>query len=107
MTDAGSDGLNAAIQAIWVKHRDLMFQRMAAIEHAIDAETRAQLDPADRATAHRDAHKLAGALGTFGLHEGTTHARVLEHAFGGEGQLNVEDLIVAARGLRAQLESRS
>src|SRR5215217_8230496 len=36
-------------------------------------------DLADR--ARREAHKLAGSLGTFGRPEGTDHARAVEHAF--------------------------
>lgn len=113
--NAQSPALDAAIEAIWLKHRPLMFARLAAIEAAVEAvcadgaghdRDSSPLDEETRATAQRDAHKLAGALGTFGLHEGTRHARLLEHAFAEDGERDVRVLREAMTGLRAELESR-
>jgi HPt (histidine-containing phosphotransfer) domain-containing protein len=103
---ANPPALDAAIEAIWLKHRPLMFSRLAAIEAAVAAVDQGALDDELRNTAQRDAHKLAGALGTFGLHDGTLHARKLEHAFEEDGSRDVSELRDAARGLREQLESR-
>jgi HPt (histidine-containing phosphotransfer) domain-containing protein len=98
--------LSAAIEAIWVRHRDLMFSRMSQIDDALGAAANGRLDSETRAAAHRDAHKLAGALGTFGLHDGTRCARHIEAALAGDTALDVTDLMDAARRLRAQLETR-
>lgn len=99
-------GLNAAIEAIWLRHRTLMFTRMTQIDDALRAAADGTLDSETRAAAHREAHKLAGALGTFGLHEGTECARHIEVTLAGDAPIDVTDLQDAARRLRAQLESR-
>lgn len=107
MTDEPNPpGLNAAIEAIWLRHRELMFTRMSQIDSALRDAAVGTLDADTRAAAHRDAHKLAGALGTFGLHEGTVCARQIENDLGSDGSLDAESLQDAARRLRAQLESR-
>ncbi len=110
MSDTPGPGLSGAIAAIWAKHRDLMFARLAAIEAEADAVAAGSLDDETRAAAHRDAHKLAGALGTFGLHEGTAYARRIELALGdapaAADVLSAAALKEAALGLRASLESR-
>ncbi len=100
-------GLDAAIAAIWKKHRELMFTRMDTIDAALSSAADGTLDADTRAAAHRDAHKLAGALGTFGLHEGTAHARSIEHALDGDSVIDFGSLRENARGLRAALESRA
>jgi HPt (histidine-containing phosphotransfer) domain-containing protein len=104
--DAPDEALAGALAAIWTRHRELMFTRLTAIESALSAAAAGNLGEEERAAAQRDAHKLAGALGTFGLHEGTTHARHIELALAAAGALDVEDLNSAASGLRAALESR-
>ncbi len=110
LSDTTGPGLSGAIAAIWDKHRDLMFTRLAGIEAAVDAFSAGSLDDGTRAAAHRDAHKLAGALGTFGLHEGTAHARRIELALGDAPApadvMSAAALKEAAQGLRASLESR-
>jgi HPt (histidine-containing phosphotransfer) domain-containing protein len=100
-----ANALQQAIASIWLKHRELVFERLRTIEAAVRAHAQGDLDPELRAAAHRDAHKLAGALGTFGLHDGTTHARTIEIALG-DGSVDVADLELAARGLRTALESQ-
>ena len=101
-----TDALQQAVARIWLKHRELMFERLHTIEAAILAHAQGDLDPELRAAAHRDAHKLAGALGTFGLHDGTTHARTIERSLGDKTE-EPADLEAAARGLRTALESRA
>jgi HPt (histidine-containing phosphotransfer) domain-containing protein len=82
-----------------------MFERIATIEAALAACAAGTLTADARDAARRDAHKLAGSLGTFGLQDGTAFARRLELAFDADGELDDESLEAAARGLRAALES--
>jgi HPt (histidine-containing phosphotransfer) domain-containing protein len=99
-------GLDAAIEAIWLRHRPLIFSRMDDLDNAVRAFAEGRLDDEMSAVAHRDAHRLAGSLGTFGLHDGTTLARMLEAAFAPDGHRNLAEMKKAALHLRAQLESK-
>jgi HPt (histidine-containing phosphotransfer) domain-containing protein len=53
---------------------------VALIEDAVEALRADALDDDTASEATREAHKLAGSLGTFGMPEGTTQARAIEHA---------------------------
>jgi HPt (histidine-containing phosphotransfer) domain-containing protein len=50
------------------------------LEDAVAALGRGELDTEGGAAATREAHKLAGSLGTFGMPDGTTQARAIERA---------------------------
>src|SRR5688572_3766200 len=67
---------------IFRAHRDDFHQRVTTLEVAVAAIAAGRLDHALREGAERDAHKLAGSLGTFGLVRGTALARELETTFG-------------------------
>lgn len=56
---------------------------MQLLEDAVSALGRGALDADGAAEATREAHKLAGSLGTFGMPEGTTQARAIERALAG------------------------
>jgi HPt (histidine-containing phosphotransfer) domain-containing protein len=73
-------GLEAAIAALWADARDRALERVAVVEAAVAALGAGTLDPEAAADATSEAHKLAGALGTFGMPAGTTHARAIERA---------------------------
>ena len=68
---------------------------MGVIEAAVGALAAGRLDGEAAAEAAREAHKLAGALGTFGMPAGTTHARALVHALAAEP--SAEDAPALAR----------
>jgi HPt (histidine-containing phosphotransfer) domain-containing protein len=72
-------GLDAAIAALWHDAQPRALARVQALEEAVGALRAGPLegDRADR--ARREAHKLAGALGTFGMPRGTDVARAVEH----------------------------
>ena len=76
MTDLSPD-----LGEIFRAHKHDFDQRVATVEGAVDAIASGRLDHALRARAERDAHKLAGSLGTFGLQRGTELARELETVF--------------------------
>ena len=73
-------GFSAAVAALWVEARPRALERVDAIEDAVAALMAGALDDASRDGARREAHKLAGSLGTFGVPEGSTIARGLELA---------------------------
>jgi HPt (histidine-containing phosphotransfer) domain-containing protein len=76
--DSGSTELDAAIAALWRDARPRALERVEVIERAAAALRRGDLSAELEEDARRDAHKLAGALGTFGMPDGTTHARAIE-----------------------------
>jgi HPt (histidine-containing phosphotransfer) domain-containing protein len=69
---------DAAIAAIWVKYRDLNDQRIRAIERVAQALAAGRLTEPVRLTGEQEAHKLAGAAGSFGFDEISGLARELE-----------------------------
>lgn len=75
----------AAVQAVLDEHRGVLDQRVATVEAAVTAMVSAGLDEDLRARAERDAHKLAGSLGMFGLPRGSEVAAELERSLGAAG----------------------
>ncbi len=73
--------VTSSLGRIFKAHKHDFDQRVATVEGAVDALSAGRLDHAMRASAERDAHKLAGSLGTFGLQRGTELARELEITF--------------------------
>lgn len=75
----------AAVQAVLDEHRGVLDQCVATVEAAVTAMVSAGLDEDLRARAERDAHKLAGSLGMFGLPRGSEVAAELERSLGVAG----------------------
>jgi HPt (histidine-containing phosphotransfer) domain-containing protein len=71
-------GLDAAIAALWRDAKPRALGRVATLEAAVAALRDGALEADAAAEATREAHKLAGALGTFGMPAGTRHARAVE-----------------------------
>jgi HPt (histidine-containing phosphotransfer) domain-containing protein len=97
----------SAAARVWTQFRDVIFQRLAAVEAAATALRKATLTPEVRQKAVLEAHRLAGSLGTFGLQDGTKVAREIEHLLNEEGLLSPEAphrLMELAAALRAELE---
>lgn len=74
------------IARLWAAQYPVVLGRFASIEHGIDA-IRAGATPADEAVqvAYREAHNLAGALGSYGRPEGSVLARELMAALAEAG----------------------
>jgi len=70
-----------ALAALWVQHEEAILQRIGVLERAVAALVRGALDEELRSGAQREAHKLAGTLGTFGFIKGSECARELEQIF--------------------------
>lgn len=93
------------LKQLWEQHKPAVFERLAVLEHA--AATCLEMDTAGLEEGRGAAHKLAGALGTFGFHEGTELARESEQIFV-KGDLEASDrqkLTENARKIRSLLES--
>ena len=82
---AGGPGLDAgygeAERELWKQARPAALGRVDAVDDALAALMAGELTDDDRDLARREAHKLAGSLGTFGLRDATVHAAALEAAF--------------------------
>jgi HPt (histidine-containing phosphotransfer) domain-containing protein len=99
-------GLDAAIAALWSDAQPRALARVETIEAAVAALRDGALgaDAADEAT--REAHKLAGALGTFGMPAGTRHARAIEQRLAeGAASGDAEQLAGEVTALRAVVEA--
>jgi HPt (histidine-containing phosphotransfer) domain-containing protein len=70
--------LNKEINDLWQKHLPLMRSRIETIQLAVDALRKSRLTQDLRAEAAREAHNLAGSLGTFGLEHGSEAATEIE-----------------------------
>ena len=73
--------LSDALAKLWVRFLPEMLERVRVLDSAGCALEAGTLDEGARAAAGEAAHKLAGALGTFGLPEGTALAREAEQFY--------------------------
>jgi diguanylate cyclase (GGDEF)-like protein len=85
MSDLSTESLVPALERVWERHRAAVLAQVDAIEAAVAALANGRLEPAQREAAVRDAHQLAGSLGTFGFTGASEHARRLERAFTADG----------------------
>jgi HPt (histidine-containing phosphotransfer) domain-containing protein len=79
MTSA--DKLEKKMQELWEKYRSVSLARLEIVERAVEALNRGALTEELRAQAAREAHKLSGSLGTFGLQAGSAAALEIESFF--------------------------
>ena len=99
--------LGAAVEGIWKKYRGATLSRVATLEGAVVALLNDSLSVEQRRLAERDAHKLAGSVGTFGFARGSELARQMELLLAGGSPLDqaqtlrLSELVVS---LREELE---
>ncbi|HEU4558851.1 MAG TPA: response regulator [Longimicrobium sp.] len=97
------DALADAVRQAWERFRGPVTARVDAIESAAVAVLEGTLNEEARRHAEREAHKLAGSVGTFGFAQGSRLAREVESLLQGSaplGQteaLRLTDLAVALR----------
>ena len=99
--------LASGLERIFRSHKDDFQQRVRTVEAAVAAIAVGTLDHALRVRAERDAHKLAGSLGTFGLLRGSELALELERSLAPDHPLPSADgvrLAEAIKALRSELE---
>ena len=81
LNEPSNAGLDAAIAALWRDAQPRALARVVVLEGAVAALGAGGLDEATGLEAAGEAHKLAGALGTFGMPKGTDEARAVEQRF--------------------------
>ena len=89
----GREGLALGVAQLWARFRPRILERAEVLESAAIALLGGELDAELRRRAEREAHKLAGSLGTFGLAEGSRHARSIELLLEGSARLQEADAL--------------
>lgn len=97
----------SVIRAIWNSNRDEVMGRVAVLEDAVAATIEGRLTPEDRVAAEREAHKLAGAAGTFGFGRASEAARKLEGILAGTDDIPLDRTLAAAHEVVALREDLS
>ena len=92
MDSSTQQSLGAAMDRLWTKFLPEMEERVAVLEAANLALATDKLSKHQLGDAHSAAHKLAGALGTFGLTKGTVLAREAEILYSGNAELDPASL---------------
>lgn len=106
--DAGRGAAAAAVAAIWGRYREDTLARVAVLEDVVAALVEGRLPEEARRAAEREAHRLAGATGTFGFPRASESARRVEHILAGTEPVPAERVLAAADDvatLRAVLEA--
>jgi diguanylate cyclase (GGDEF)-like protein len=99
--------LQGALATVWAEQRDTVRGQVGVLEAAVDSLSRGALGESLRADAEREAHKLAGSLGTFGFAKGSEHARRLEEILERPealGRARVQTLSDHVAGLRSEID---
>jgi len=96
-----------ALTRLWTKFLPEIDRRLVMVESAVQAMRAGTLSDELREDAHQAAHKLAGTLGTFGLHRGTELARNAELVLEGDAPLaGNSELTTWIAELRTLIDSR-
>lgn len=74
----GAEGIQAAVASVRSRFMGVILDRVCVLEQAGTALLERNLSPELRASAGREAHKLAGLLGTIGFSAGSRYAREIE-----------------------------
>jgi DNA-binding response OmpR family regulator len=77
-TNIATQDKATTINQVWLKFKDLAFQRLADLENLAVALTENLLTDELQTQAKNSAHKLAGSLGCFGFPEGSRIAKQIE-----------------------------
>ena len=100
-----TDATRNMLASLWSKYGERVNQRLIVIEEVLACAGQSSLSEDQRAAAVREAHKLAGSLGMFGLHDGTVQARIIEEELQHDNP-DLERVRSAAASLRALLDAR-
>ncbi|HEY3058335.1 MAG TPA: diguanylate cyclase [Chloroflexota bacterium] len=101
----GEAELTRALTSLWIKFKTTNLERVECLERAAACLHAGKLDERLRGTAEREAHKLAGAAGSFGFIEGSRLAREAEtmlHKMGSDAA-RLSEIV---RRLRTELQGK-
>ena len=96
------------LEAVWEQNRAEVLSQVEVIVEAVTDALTGSLSEEARKRAAREAHKLAGSVGTLGFALASEHARALEHALGADGAPSSDELpglSELALALRCELEA--
>lgn len=91
---------NALLARVWQQNKHIMTARRERLTAAAAAAAAGTLTPEQRVEARDIAHKMAGSLGMFGYHEGTTVAQKMEVLLEGSSEPDAPELVRLAAALR-------
>src|SRR5512143_990507 len=78
---AAAERARAAVQEVWRRVRPAVLARVDVLDEAIAALVEGRFDEQQRVAAEREAHRIAGSVGTFGYSRASEMARILERFF--------------------------
>jgi diguanylate cyclase (GGDEF)-like protein len=90
---SGDDAIRSAMSAIWERSRDVIIGRVVVLEGAVLALLAGNLTTESRRQAEREAHKLAGTVGTFGFWTASKLAREAEDLLAGAEPIGPADTL--------------
>jgi HPt (histidine-containing phosphotransfer) domain-containing protein len=100
-----AEQIQVELTGVWDRAYPLVLERVTKIENAAVELRKASPMVETVTTGHDEAHKLAGALGTFGLNRGTQLARTLERRLSTLGRRqDVGETECLAAELRSTIE---
>ncbi|MGI8593431.1 MAG: diguanylate cyclase [Solirubrobacteraceae bacterium] len=103
----GDDAAHTALLAVWEQHRPGVLERVDALERILAGLRDARYGETARKMAQREAHKLAGSVGTFGFLEASERAREVELVLSSDVPLTGkpgDDLVYSTGAIRAELK---
>ncbi|MUG97882.1 response regulator [Scytonema sp. UIC 10036] len=95
------------IAAVWNRFKGRVDEQVAVLEHAAAISTQKTLNQKLRKEAQKEAHTLAGSLGTFGFSLGSEIARKIEHLLKANKALTLaekSEFASLVRQLRQEIE---
>jgi diguanylate cyclase (GGDEF)-like protein len=94
----------AAMNAIWLAHRESVLERLDALDRAVAEMMVGALSEESRREGEHEAHKLAGAVGTFGYQRASELAREIELALAPNAEAETARIPALADALLAMRE---
>lgn len=106
--DGMNEAMRAGLAALWVKVRPGIVTRVGALQadldRLVDVGTATEARAAAREDARREAHKLAGTLGSYLRRDGGEAAKHLEHVLEGDGAVDAVVVAELMERIRASLD---
>jgi diguanylate cyclase (GGDEF)-like protein len=96
-----------SLRVLWRKYRPSVLEQVAIIERGVAGLIAGSAAHGTREEVQREAHKLAGSVGTFGFHAASERARVIELTLANGAGLALDALPVlsaAVVSLRSEVE---
>ena len=72
--------IQARLREVWISTRGTLEERITALEDTVALLQSGRLSSVQREDSLSAAHKLAGSIGMFGLHDGSECARSIENS---------------------------